>query len=63
MRHLELSKPAPAAPSNWAVDREFDCMCKHCDEAKRALKANQQSFEIVNKFKKGPRQKLEHVAK
>lgn len=63
VRHLEgASKPPPPAPTNWALEQEFACDCKHCEEAKQGLKANQQTLEMVNMFKRGSRQKLEHVA-
>ena len=61
--HLESIKPPPAAPVNWSLTSDFDCYCKHCAEAQREVQSNQQTFEMINKFKKGSKAKLEHVAK
>ena len=62
-QHLESIKPPPPAVVNWSLTPDhLDCHCKHCVDAMQELKRDQQTFELTNKFKRGSKQKLEHVA-
>lgn len=66
VRELESLKPPPAGFVAWGLTGEIgnlsDHCCKHCREAVSFMRANQQSTEILCDFKRGSKQKLQHVA-